>query len=64
MSLANFFSASEARTDRWRQFERNRRAWEASIAQKQSGDKLHAEAVGIFAEIKPLEDYWATLVPA
>ena len=59
MSLANFFSASEARTDRWRQLNAIGRAWEASIAQKKSGDKLHAESVAIFAEIKPLEDYWA-----
>ena len=59
MSLANFFSASEARTDRWRQLNAAGRAWEAAIAQKKSGDKLHAEAVQIFAEIKPLEDYWA-----
>jgi arginine decarboxylase len=59
MDLANFFSAAEARTDRWRQMNAAGRAWEASIAQGKSDEKLHAEAVQLFAEIRPLEDYWA-----
>ena len=36
MDLVNFFSASEARTDRWRQLNAAGRAWEASVAQGKS----------------------------
>jgi arginine decarboxylase len=59
MDLANFFSASEARTDRWRQLNAAARAWEAAAAQGKSDKKLHAEAAQLFAEISPLESYWA-----
>jgi arginine decarboxylase len=59
MNLANFFSAAEARTDRWRQMNAAGRAWEAAIAKGQDEEKFHAEAVQIYADIKPLEDYWA-----
>ena len=56
MSLANFFSASEARTDRWRQLNAAGRAWEAAVAQGKPDNKLHAEAAQLFAEISPLEE--------
>jgi arginine/lysine/ornithine decarboxylase len=59
MDLANFFSASEARTDRWRQLNATSRAWETSIARGKPDDKLYTEAAQLFAEIRPLEDYWA-----
>ena len=59
MDLANFFSASEARTDRWRQLNAAGRAWEAAVAQGKPDKKLHAEAAQLFAEIGPLESYWA-----
>jgi arginine decarboxylase len=59
MDLANFFSASEARTDRWRQLNATGRAWEAAVAQGKPDKKLHAEAVQLFAETSPLESYWA-----
>ncbi len=59
MDLVNFFSASEARIDRWRQLNATSRAWEASIAKGKPDDKLHVEAAQIFTEIQPLEDYWA-----
>ena len=59
MDLANFFSASEARTDRWRQLNAAGRAWEAAVAQGKPDKKLHAEAAQLFAEIGPLESFWA-----
>jgi arginine decarboxylase len=59
MDLANFFSAAEARTDRWRQLNATGRAWEASIAKGKPDEKMHAEAAQLFTEIRPLEDYWA-----
>ena len=59
MDLTNFFSASEARTDRWRQLNAAGRAWEAAVAQGKPDKKLHAEAAQLFAEIGPLESFWA-----
>jgi arginine decarboxylase len=59
MDLANFFSASEARTDRWRQLNATGRAWDAAVAQGKPDKKLHAEAAQLFAEMSPLESYWA-----
>ena len=59
MDLTNFFSASEARTDQWRQLNAAGRAWEAAVAQGKPDKKLHAEAAQLFAEIGPLESFWA-----
>jgi arginine decarboxylase len=59
MDLTNFFSASEARTDQWRQLNAAGRAWEAAVAQGKPDKKLHAEAAKLFAEISPLESFWA-----
>jgi arginine decarboxylase len=59
MDLANFFSAAEARTDRWRQLNATARAWEAAVAQGKPDKKMHAEAGQLFAEIGPLESFWA-----
>jgi arginine decarboxylase len=59
MDLTNFFSAAEARTDRWRQLNAAGRAWEAAVAQGKPDKKLHAEAAQLFAEISPLESFWA-----
>jgi hypothetical protein len=42
MDLANFFSASEARIDRWRQLNA------AGIAKGKPDEKMHAEAVQLF----------------
>ena len=60
--LKDFFSAAEARIDRWRELSAVARAWEAAVAQGQSadaGDAAHAAAARLLAEIKPLEAYWA-----
>src|SRR5262245_60827819 len=65
LDLKDFFSAAEARSDRWHQLNAAARAWEAALAQRQtaapgqSEDRLHAEAVKLLADITPLEHYWA-----
>ena len=55
--LTDFFSASEARTDRWRQLSAIGRVWDSAAAN--ADDSLHAEAGRLFAELSPLESYWA-----
>jgi arginine decarboxylase len=59
MDLKDFFSAAEARTDRWRQLSAAARAWHAAVARGQSDEALHAEAGRLLAEVAVLEDYWA-----
>ena len=57
--LVDFFSASEARIDRWRQLSAVVRAWHAAPAQDNSSDRLFAEAVVLFSEVAPLEAFFA-----
>jgi len=59
LDLKDFFSAAEARTDRWRQMTAAGRAWEAARAQNHPDDKLHAEVSRLLGDIGPLERYWA-----
>src|SRR5574342_537606 len=59
MDLKDFFSAAEARTDRWSEMSMVGRAWEAATAQGQAADKLRAQAAQLVEEIGPLESYWA-----
>jgi arginine decarboxylase len=59
MDLKDFFSAAEARTDRWSEMNTVGRTWEAAIAQGQPTDKLHAQAAQLLGEISPIESYWA-----
>ena len=59
MDLPDFFSAAEARIDRWRQLSAIGREWESAIASAQSDEPFHAEAGRVFAEVTPLESYWA-----
>ena len=59
MDLKDFFSAAEARTDRWCEMNTVGRAWESAIAQGQPADKLQAQAAQLLGEISPLESYWA-----
>jgi hypothetical protein len=58
IDLADFFSASEARTDRWRQLSPSG-VWESAAASAQPDEVFHAEAGRLFAELSPLEGYWA-----
>ena len=57
--LVDFFSAAEARTDRWRQLSAVVRAWQASSTQSPENDTLFAEAVILFGEVAPLESFFA-----
>jgi arginine decarboxylase len=59
IDLADFFSASEARTDRWRQLSAIARAWESAVATAQPDEIFHSEAGRLLAELNPLESYWA-----
>ncbi len=59
MDLSNFFSAAEARTDRWRQMNATGRAWESAVIQGQPDEKFHTEVAHLYEDIRPLEDYWA-----
>jgi arginine decarboxylase len=59
MDLKDFFSAAEARTDRWSELNSVGRAWEAAIAQGHSANNLQAQAAQLLAEISPMENYWA-----
>ena len=57
--LREFFSAAEARVDRWRELRALARNWEAAVAQGQSGGAAHSGAAHLLADLAPLEDYWA-----
>src|SRR5436190_4743237 len=59
LDLKDFFSAAEARSDRWRQLNAAGRAWETAVVQGHPEDKLHAEAARLLREIVALEHYWA-----
>ena len=59
MDLSSFFSAAEARTDRWREMNAAGRAWESAVAQGQKDNKFYEEVVRLYGDIRPLEDYWA-----
>ncbi|HEY2920045.1 MAG TPA: decarboxylase [Candidatus Binatia bacterium] len=59
MDLKDFFSAAEARNDRWCEMNTVGRAWEAAIAQGQPDEKLHAQAAQLLGDIGPIENYWA-----
>jgi arginine decarboxylase len=57
--LVDFFSAAEARIDRWRQLSAVVRAWQTAPARDGAGDALFTEAVALFAEVAPLEAFSA-----
>src|SRR5687768_14779630 len=58
-TLADFFSAAEARIDRWRQICAVVRAWRAAHTRGVEDDALFAEAVALFGEVAALEAYFA-----
>src|SRR5688500_10518071 len=55
----DFFSAAEARVDRWRQLTAVARTWQATAARGGADDDLFAEALALFSEIAPLEAFFA-----
>src|SRR5438552_13733689 len=59
LDLGDFFVAAEARSDRWRQLTAAGRAWESAVATGQGDDVFHEEVERLFAELRPLESYWA-----
>jgi arginine decarboxylase len=56
LSLADFFSASDGRRDRWSQLAACADAWGSG---RGSGDKLVTQIAALLDELEPLETYWA-----
>jgi arginine decarboxylase len=59
ITLGDFFSAAEARTDRWRQLTAVVRAWQSALARNQNEGQLFQEAVSLFGESAALETFFA-----
>ena len=57
--LADFFSAAEARTDRWRQLHAVVRAWQSANSTDPQGTKRYADAVALFGDVAVLETFFA-----
>ena len=58
--LTDFFSAAEARTDRWRQMHATVRAWQSAAGGTDPQDtKRYAEAVALFGDLAMLEAFFA-----
>jgi arginine decarboxylase len=57
--LTNFFSAAEARFDRWRQFCAVARAWQAAAARGKTENALFGDALSLFSELAALEAFFA-----
>src|SRR4030095_6723658 len=55
----DFFSAAEARIDRWRELTAIGRAWEAAVSRGQAAASAHADASRLLADVAVLEEYWA-----
>ena len=59
MDLSNFFSAAEARMDRWSQLNTTARSWASAVRGGRSTEKLKTEATSISDDLGPLEAFWA-----
>jgi arginine decarboxylase len=57
--LSDFFSATEARSDRWRQLSAIVRAWQAARARGANDDALVMEAIALFADVAAIEAFFA-----
>jgi arginine decarboxylase len=57
--LADFFSATEARTDRWRQMNAVVRAWQSATGSDTEDTRRYAEAVALFGDVAMLEAFFA-----
>ena len=55
----DFFSAAEARIDRWRELSAVGRAWEAAASRGQAGETAAGNASRLLADVAALEEYWA-----
>jgi arginine decarboxylase len=58
-NLADFFSAAEARTDRWRQIFATVRAWQAINGRTAEEEALFAKTVTLLSDVAALEGYFA-----
>src|SRR5205085_3442854 len=56
LSLSDFFSANDARRDRWSQLAACAEAWGGG---RGSSDKLATQIAALLDEVAPLEHYWA-----
>ena len=54
MDLSNFFSAAEARMDRWSQLNTTARSWESAVKSGRATEKVKAEDASICDELGPL----------
>ena len=54
--VEKFFSASEARSDRWRELNAASNAWASA---KDDGAAAHQRVLRLFNELSPMEDYWS-----
>ena len=52
-----FFSAAEARSDRWRELNAAAVAWAKSA--KHDGADFQRQVLRLFSELAPIEDYWS-----
>ena len=59
IELEDFFSAAEARTDRWRQMAAAGRSWEAALRRGETDESSYTTARGLLSEVSALEEYWA-----
>ena len=59
MDLKDFFSAAEARIDRWCELSTVGRAGRRRSPRGKPPDKLIAQAAQLLGEISPMESYWA-----
>jgi len=57
--LSDFFSANEARTDRWRQLNAVVRSWQSAGGTDLQNTKRYAEAVALFGDVAVLEAFFA-----
>ena len=54
--VEKFFSASEARSDKWRELNAAATAWASA---KEDGAAAHQRVIHLFNELSPMEDYWS-----
>jgi hypothetical protein len=54
MDLSNFFSAAEARMDRWSQLNTTARSWESAMKGGRPTEKVKGETASICDELRPL----------
>ena len=59
MDLSDFLSAAEGRLDWWSKINATTQAWESAMKAGHSTEKFTNEAASVYAELVPLENFWA-----